>query len=132
MRYVIVLLIGALMGAMLTLTAVSTLRQSRALPDSVMALLSHHLDQVRNDVVEQRCTEASAHFNSMLALAGDVEPLFLPSGGDDVLFARYADQLRQRIGDAIQSPATECRTLTEQLGRVGDGCKACHRDFKSS
>ncbi len=130
MRYVVVLLIGVFVGAMLTVTAVNSLRQSRALPDSVMALMQYHLDEVRSDVVEKRCSDAGAHFNVLLAIAGDIEPAFLPTGGDDILFGRYAEQLRSRLQTAVSTPATECRTLTEQLGDVGDGCQACHRDFK--
>ncbi len=130
MRYVVVLLVGALIGAMLTMVSLNALQQASAVPNGVMTMMQYHMNAVRADIVAERCSEAESHFRTMRGLAGDIEPVFLPTGGDDVLFARYAGQLRNRMDEALRTPATECRALTEQLGRVGDGCKACHRDFK--
>ncbi|MGQ0800472.1 MAG: hypothetical protein ACT4NL_10215 [Pseudomarimonas sp.] len=131
MRYVIVLLIGALIGSMLTMITLNSLRQARAVPDGVMAVMGYQMNLLRTDITAERCDAAAPHFQTLLGVAGAIEPVFLPSGGDDVLFKRYAEQLRSRLDEALKVNTTDCRTLTEQVGRVGDGCKACHRDFKN-
>lgn len=130
MRYVVILLVGAFVGAMLTVITLNALRQGTAVPNGVMAVMQYHINSIRTDVAAQRCSDAEPHFQTLRALANDIEPVFLPTGSDDVLFARYAGQMRNRLDEALKSGASECRVLTEQLGRVGDGCKACHRDFK--
>ncbi len=130
MRYVVVLLIGALIGSMVTMTALNSLRQASAVPDGIMAVMQYELNLVRTDIVAGRCDAAAPHFQTLLGVANAIEPAFLPTGGDDILFKRYAEQLRNRLREALKIDAANCRILTEQLGRVGDGCKACHRDFR--
>jgi len=133
MRYVPVLLLGALLGAVFTAMTLNALRQASAVPDGVMAVMQYHQNTLRRLVSEQRCDQAQTqpHFQTLLSVAGDIEPVFVPTGGDDVLFARYASQLHSRLNEALAQPATDCKRLSEQVGRVGDGCAACHRDFKS-
>ena len=130
MRYVVVLLIGALIGSMVTMTALNALRQASAVSDGIMAVMQYQMNLVRTDIGAKRCDAAKPYFQTLLGVAGAIEPAFLPTGGDDVLFKRYAEQLRNRLDEALKADATSCRTLTEQLGQVGDSCKACHRDFK--
>lgn len=131
MRYVVVLLVGVMIGALATATALNILRQGSEFPKGVMAVMQYHMGQVREQVSAGRCAEAAPHFQTLRALAADIEPAFLPTGLDDALFTRYSEQLRGRLDKVLDAPASECRVLTEQLGQVGDGCKACHRDFKS-
>ncbi len=130
MRYVVVLLIGALIGSMVTMSALNSLRQASAVTDGIMAVMQYQLNLVRTDIGAGRCNAATPHFQTLLGVADAIEPVFLPTGGDDVLFKRYAEQLRNRVDEALKTEAKDCRGLTEQLGRVGDGCKACHRDFR--
>ncbi len=131
MRYVIVLLVGIAIGATLAMVTLNALQRASAVPHGVMAVMQYHVNAVRSDVSAEQCTNAGPHFATLRALADDIAPVFVPTGGDDALFTRYGEQLRDRLDAVIATPATDCRSLTEQLGEVGDGCKACHRDFKS-
>lgn len=132
MRYVVLLLVGILIGALCTVTALNILQRDSAFPKGVMALLGHHSGALKDRITAGQCDAEGArtHFVALRAVGGDIETAFLPTGGDDAQFKRYAEQLRGAIDAALATPATDCPTLTEQLGKVGDGCKACHREYK--
>ena len=130
MRYVVMLLLGVFIGAMGTVSVLNALREGNALPRGLMAVLDHRLDQVRTSIEGGQCTDAQRHFEAIHLLAADIETAFLPLSANEALFSQYANDLVTRAGTAASNTAVDCRVLKEQIGSVGDGCKACHRDFK--
>ncbi len=130
MRYILVLLVGGLAGALIALSVLNALRPAQAFPRGVMAVMQHHLQGLNADIKAARCDAADPRLQTLARVARDIPPAFLPTGGDDALFRRYSEQLAARIDAALAAPAADCGQLTEQVGQIGDGCKACHRDFK--
>jgi hypothetical protein len=125
------ILLGLLIGAFATVSALNALRPATAFPKGVMALLQHHLGSAREQVSAGRCdAQLAQHVEALAVLSRDIKPAFLPIGEQDELFAQYADQLRAAADTANATALSDCAIATEQLGQVGDGCKACHRDFK--
>lgn len=129
---VVGLLLGLIIGIIGTSMASNALRQGSAFPHGVMAVTAHHLGAARDAVAAGKCarSDTEAHFRAVRVLADDIEPAFVPTGGDDALFARYAAQLREKADAALARSDDACPSLTEAVGGIGDACKACHRDFR--
>lgn len=130
MRYVILVLLGVFIGAMGTVSVLNALREGNALPRGLMAVMDHHMSQVRTMISTEQCAGEQPHFEMIHLLAADIDPAFLPLPANEALFSQYANDLAKRAGVAGSAAAVDCRMLKEQLGSVVDGCKACHRDFK--
>ena len=130
MRYVVMLLLGVFIGAMGTVSVLNVLREGNALPRGLMAVLDHRMEEVRTIIASEQCSDSQRHFEAIQLLATDIESAFLPLPANEALFSQYANDLVARAGAAASTPALDCRALKEQIGSVGDGCKACHRDFK--
>jgi cytochrome c556 len=127
------LLLGLLIGAVASVSALNALRKATAFPRGVMAVQGHHMGKLREAVTADPCEPASAqrHLQALQILTADIEPAFLPDGQQDEIFSRYAAQMGQRIDSVLATlPQADCATLRISLGDIGDGCKACHRDYK--
>lgn len=130
MRYLVCLLGGALLGALIAVTAANILRQRHAWPRAVMTVMQHELGRARDLVHENPCTTpevatAAAHLELM---ASDIEPAVLPPGAHDRVFSQYAKDLRDAI--AGFGAAADCPARKDALTKVADACDACHRDYK--
>nr|WP_282452944.1 cytochrome c [Lysobacter sp. CAU 1642] len=126
------ILLGLMIGAFATLSVLNALRPATAFPKGVMALFGHHLGAARDQVTAGKCdADLARHVEALAILSRDVRPAFLPIGEQDELFGDYADKLQQAAESARQTALTDCAEAGEALGRIGDSCKACHRDFKS-
>ncbi len=125
------ILLGLLIGSFATLSALNALRPATAFPKGVMALFQHHLGKARDQVTSGRCdAQLAAHVEALALLARDIRPAFHPVSQDDAQFGRYADQFRDAAETAKASDLSICPTAAEQISLIGDGCKACHRDYK--
>lgn len=133
MRVIGLIVLGVLIGALASIAALNALRPATAFPKGVMALLGHHHGGLRDASTATPCDSAAAarHLEALEVIARDIEPAFLSPEQPDEIFARYAEQLRGAVHAARSEPAADCRALGEQVGRIGDSCKACHRDYKS-
>jgi hypothetical protein len=130
MRYLICLLGGALIGALVAVTAASILGQRNAWPRAVMTVMQHELGRARDLVHDNQCTapetaSAAAHLELM---AADIEPAILAPGAHDRVFSQYAADLRKAI--ATFSAAGECAARRDALTKIANACDACHRDYK--
>ena len=133
MRYIGLVLLGILIGALGTAAALNSLRASTAFPRGVMAVSGYHMGQLRDAVTAEPCRSdaAVAHMRALRVLAGDIEPAFLPDGMQDATFSRYAREHEKLLDAALAGAAgAECGALKIELGNINDGCKACHRDYK--
>ncbi|MFC4820548.1 hypothetical protein [Dokdonella ginsengisoli] len=130
MRYLLCLAGGVLIGALLALTAASTLQRRNAWPRAVMNVMQHELGQARETLRLGRCADASLTVSrSHLALlSDDLERALLDPGTKDRVFAKYAQDLRDTV--AAWDPQAECGRQAEALSAVSQACDACHRDYR--
>lgn len=125
------ILLGLLIGSVATVSTLNALRPATAYPRGVMALLQHHLGEARSQATAGRCdAQLAAHVEALAVLSRDIRPAFPPLGEADEHFVRYADQFRSAAETAHGSALADCAVAVEQIGKMGDGCKACHRDYK--
>lgn len=132
MRALVVLLIGLVVGAALTLIGLNALRQGTAYPNGVMAVMAAQMKALDEATKQNRCTAAdlTPRLQTLRALGNDLEPAFLPTQ-DDERFIAHSAELRGALDAALASPPSDCASARLSLDRVGKTCSACHRDFKN-
>lgn len=132
MRSVVALIIGLLMGAMLTVVAVNSLRKGTAYPNGVMAVMSAQMGALNDSVKQNRCaaTDLTPRLQTLRHLGNDLEPAFLPTQ-DDERFIAHSSEFRAALDAALAAPPSDCAAAGVALDRIKNGCQACHGDFKS-
>lgn len=130
MRYLLCLVGGVLIGALLALTAAGTLQRRNAWPRAIMNVMQHELGQARETLRLGRCTDASLRVShSHLALlSDDLERALLDSGARDRVLEKYAQDLRGTV--AAWDPGADCARQAATLTEVSQACDACHRDYR--
>ena len=130
MRYLVCLIGGALLGALVAVTIANLLGQRNAYPRALMNVMQYQLGRVRDLVHAGQCAtpEANAAAEHLVLIAGDVEPALLAPGAHDRVFSQYASDLREAA--AALAAATDCPARAEAVTRIGHACDACHRDYK--
>jgi len=132
MRSLVMLVLGLVIGAICTTMALRALSQGSEYPKGVMALMGAHFGAVRKAVEAGQCEAdtMARHAATLRLVAHDIEPAFLPTGGDDEAFAAHAEKLRMQAQALEQAASAGCAALSEAAGAVGQACKACHQDFR--
>ena len=131
-RYLFLFLLGLVVGAV---AAVMLLRALQArkdpFPDALMNVMAHQHGALRDSAKPNRCTgnDSLPRLQSLRALANDVEPAF-PGLADDARFGAAASGLRAVLDEALATPPQDCAQLAAVNQRIGEGCKACHQDFR--
>jgi hypothetical protein len=134
-RYLFVLVLGLVLGAMAVVMLLRTLEARRTwqdhYPEAAMHLLSAHSAQLRDALAANRCaaTDVLPHLQALRTLGNDLEPAFADLR-DDKRFATHAGKFRGTIDDALASPPLNCAGLKATTEAIGADCKACHRDFR--
>ena len=130
MRYLICLIGGALLGALVAVTIANVLGQRNAYPRALMNVMQHDLGHARDLVHANQCTtpDANATAEHLKLIANDIEPALLAPGAHERVFSQYASDLRDAV--AALSTATDCPARTVAVTKVGHACDACHRDYK--
>jgi hypothetical protein len=101
------------------------------LPDAVMHVMDHQVDQLRASIAASRCTATDAvpRLQSLRALANDLEPAF-PGLASDDRFVGHASRLRATLDEALAHPPTDCSGLDRTVAQIGQSCSGCHQDFR--
>jgi hypothetical protein len=130
MRYLVCLIGGALLGALLAVTIANILGARNAYPRALMNVMQHELGRARDLVHDDCCTtpETAAAAAHLALMSGDLEAALLAPGAHDRVFSQYANDLRDAVA-AFES-APDCPARRETLTRIGHACDACHRDYK--
>ena len=130
MRYLVCLIGGALIGALVTFTIASVLGQRNAYPRALMNVMQHELARARDLVHDGRCDapETASVAAHLELIVSDIEPALLAPGAHDRVFSQYAADLRKAI-DAYKA-ASGCPARKAALTDVSNACEACHRDYK--
>lgn len=131
-RYLLLFLLGLLVGIIATIMVMRALDARRdKFRGSLMHVQQWHLAQLRGDLEANRCTrnDALPHLQALRMMASDLEAAF-PDFADDQRFAGHATEMRARLDAAIANPPSDCPATGAALANVGEGCKACHQDFR--
>ena len=130
MRYLVCLIGGALLGALVAITVANISAPRHAWPRALMTVMQHELGRARDLVHDNRCTapEAASAAAHLSLIAADLEPALLPPGAHDRVLSQYASDLRASI--AAFEAAPDCAARRDALTKVSNACEACHRDYK--
>ncbi len=131
MRYLILLGLGMLLGALAASTALNAFAHRDAYPRGVMNVLQHHYGNLRERLRDPKCaTVAAGADRAMLAaLTEEIASSQYGSAAPDAPFREYADRLRGAVADLPPQPAA-CRELAPIVTRIGNACDACHRQYR--
>lgn len=131
-RYVFVLLLGLVLGAVGTVMVLRAL-EARAdhFPDSLMHVQQWHMGRLKAAVEGNRCaaTDVLPHLQTLRALGNDLEAGF-PDLADDRRFKDHASKYRGALDAALAAPPLNCAGAGTTLQELGQACKACHQDFR--
>ena len=132
MRSLVLLLIGLFVGFAATLIGMNALRKGTAYPNGVMAVMGAQMKALDQSLKQNRCaaTDLTPSLQTLRHVANDIAPAFLPTTDDD-RFAEHASTLRAALDRALQAPPADCAAAGVALERIGEGCKACHTEFKN-
>jgi hypothetical protein len=131
-RYLLLFLLGLVVGVIATVMVMRALDARRdKFHGALMHVQQWHMGQLRGDLESNRCStnDALPHLQALRLMADDLESAF-PGLADDQRFAAHATDMRARLDAAIASPPADCPATGATLSSVGDGCKACHQDFR--
>lgn len=132
-RYLFLFLLGLVLGAIGSVMALRAIQARQdPFPDSLMHVQQWHMGQLKATVEANRCaaTDVLPHLEALRALGNDLEPAF-PDLADDQRFKDHASKYRAAVDAARSSPPLNCAGAGTTLKSLGEGCKACHQDFRS-
>ena len=132
-RYLFLFLLGLVVGwvgAVMGLRALQA--RSDPFPDALMNVLAHQAGQLGEAAKANRCTinDTLPRLQTLRSLSSDLESAF-PGLATDARFGDAASGLRATLDQALAAAPADCSQLATVNQAIGDGCKACHRDFKN-
>jgi cytochrome c556 len=131
-RYLVVLVVGLLAGAICSVMALRALQARQdPFPSALMHVMAKQSSELRAAAAANRCTASDAlpRLQALRAMANDAETAF-PGLREDARFTAAASGLRATLDSALASPPTDCTQLTAVTKQIGENCQACHNDFK--
>jgi hypothetical protein len=130
MRYVIVLVVGLLAGAIVSGMFNSAMQRRNAFARALMNVMQHELGSARAAVRAGQCAAPSQQraAEHLRLLGGDLEAALLADGTNDRVLSQYATDFGKAT--AAWNPAGACPTQAEALTTIANACEACHRDYR--
>ena len=132
-RYLFLFLLGLAVGAVAAVMGLRALQaRSDPFPDALMNVLAHQAGQLGEAAKANRCTinDTLPRLQTLRSLSSDLESAF-PGLATDARFGDAASGLRATLDQALAAAPADCSQLATVNQAIGDGCKACHRDFKN-
>jgi hypothetical protein len=131
MRSAVALILGLVVGAMLTVIALNSMKKGTAYPNGVMAVMSAQMGALDGRIKSKACAgpDLEANLGTLVALGNDLEPAFLPTP-DDEAFSKYASDYRAAVDAALMASPASCDAAAQSLNAISATCKACHQQFK--
>jgi cytochrome c556 len=132
MRSLILLLIGLAIGIIGTGILMNALSRETAYSKGVMAVMGAQMKALDKSVKANRCTanDLLPRFQTLRAVANDIEPAFTPTS-DDEKFGHRASDLRAAEDSALMTPFNTCAAAVAAIHKIGDSCGNCHQDFRN-
>ena len=130
MRYLICLIAGLVLGAIVASSVGNAIALRRAWSRGLMQVMQHELGGARAAAHAGQCSGAPARAAAahLHLLAGDIERAVLAPATRDRVFSQYADELRTTI--AQWDADADCAQQSAALTRIANACEACHRDYR--
>lgn len=131
-RYLIVLILGLLIGVVATVMLMRALQARQdPFPGSLMHVLSKQAQLLGESQKQNRCTvnDSTPRLQTLRALSNDLDLAF-PSLRDDQRFQQHASTFRATLNDALANVPGDCAGLAKVTEQLGSNCKACHQDFR--
>lgn len=132
-RYLFLLLLGLVVGAIATVMAMRALDQRRdPFPNALMHVQQWHLGQLKADMAVNRCnaTDVLPHLQALRMTSTDIEAAF-PELRDDQRFVAASTGMRATMDKVIANPPLTCEGVGAAMKSIGEACKACHQDFRN-
>jgi hypothetical protein len=129
MRYLVCLVLGAIVGALFARTLANALQRRNAWPRALMNVMQHELGDARAAAKGTCPSPILQRTSSHLRLFGDdLEPALLTPGSSDRVLRQYIGDFRKAV--SAWDPAVDCRQQAETLTAIANACEACHRDYR--
>ena len=131
-RYLFLLLLGLVLGAVATVMALRALNERKDhFPEALMHVQQWHMGQLKGDMEQNRCnaTDVLPHLQALRLSANDLEAAF-PDLRDDARFKTAASAMRAAADKAVANPPLTCEGVGAAMKSLGESCKACHQDFR--
>lgn len=132
-RYLFLLLLGLVLGAMATVMALRALEARKDhFPDALMQVQQWHMGQLKADMEQNRCnaTDVLPHLQALRMTANDLDAAF-PDLRDDQRFKTASSAMRAAMDKSVANPPLTCDGLGAAMTKIGDTCKGCHQDFRN-
>ena len=132
-RFLFLFLLGLVVGIVATVMAMRAIEaRTDQFPPGVMHVMAWHMGQLKRNTEQNRCaaTDTVPHVQALRMMANDVEPAF-GDLRDDQRFAGHASDLRASLDAALANPPLNCPGVGTAMGKIGDACEACHKEFRN-
>ena len=132
-RYLFLLILGLVLGAVATVMALRALEQRKDhFPDALMHVQQWHMGQLKTDMEQNRCnaTDVLPHLQALRMTANDIDAAF-PDLRDDPRFTAASTAMRASMDKAVANPPLTCEGLGAAMKDIGASCKGCHQDFRN-
>ena len=131
-RYLFLLILGLVLGAIATVMAMRALNERKDhFPDALMHVQQWHMGQLKTDMEQNRCnaTDILPHLQALRMTATDLDAAF-PDLRDDQRFTTASSAMRAAMDKAIANPPLTCEGVGAAMKDIGQTCKGCHQDFR--
>ena len=131
-RYLFLLILGLVLGAIATVMAMRALNERKDhFPDALMHVQQWHMGQLKADMEQNRCnaTDILPHLQALRMTSNDLDAAF-PDLRDDQRFTTASSAMRATMDKVIANPPLTCEGLGAAMKDIGETCKGCHQDFK--
>jgi len=132
-RYLFLLILGLVLGAIGTVMALRSLEARKDhFPEALMHVQQWHMGQLKADMEQNRCnaTDVLPHLQALRMTANDLDAAF-PDLRDDQRFTAASAAMRATMDRAVANPPLTCEGVGAAMKEIGESCKGCHQDFRN-
>lgn len=128
MRHAVTLIVGLLVGVILSITAMRVLDSRKdAYPEALMNVIKHELIAANKAATQPACNDNANALDKLILLSNDIITAMPDEGTPDRVFHQYIDNLHGKVLAASQS---DCTQRKQALTEVKHACDDCHRDYR--
>ena len=131
-RYLFLLLLGLVLGAIATVMVLRALDQRRdPFPEALMYVQQWHMNQLKLDMEQNRCnaTDVLPHLQALRMTSNDLDAAF-PGLKEDQRFGVASSAMRATMDKVVANPPLTCEGVGAAIKSIGESCKGCHQDFR--
>lgn len=132
MKWIILLLVGLMAGALLATSTIGALSARDRYPKAVMVVMQANLSAMQRGLRAKDCglPAATRHAGQLAALVAEIPPAFASLERDSADFVRSRELLEQSIGALLREPPSDCEALNRSVTAIAQACDACHNGFR--